>query len=284
MDQVMENVIGKMGQRGNERAVGVITEDEGSDAGDDDSADISEEAIRQIPTSTVAAQDEDEFSEEELFDEAEFDTIDESKGVQQHGDRFDLLDYGFNFKRRPQIYNDEVYYRSGHQRKSPGRVCSPRHRKSSKPSRSNIRVRKNLLNLIVESSDGSLEDATKYATEINSQNSAGIPLPEKTTELVTIPTTGPAVGGIRKAAIVRATEAKTTAAGLNELSMAASVRSRAGFYTATEKMEFVRTKGEDKENESVMKGKAKGGKAAGGKMERGKEARGKVKWANRLEW
>ncbi|GMG20397.1 unnamed protein product [Ambrosiozyma monospora] len=75
--------------------------------------------------------------------------------------------------------------------------------------KSNIRIRKNLLNLIVESSDGCLEDATRYATEINSQNCEGIPIPEKITELVTIPTTGQSPDGIKKAAIVRAMIART---------------------------------------------------------------------------
>lgn len=70
-------------------------------------------------------------------------------------------------------------------------------------------IPKSLLNMVVESSDGSLEDATKYATEINAQNSEGIPIPEKTTEIVNIPTTGPTVNGIRKSAIIRGVRAKT---------------------------------------------------------------------------
>ncbi|GME91499.1 hypothetical protein B5S28_g4587 [[Candida] boidinii] len=94
-------------------------------------------------------------------------------------------------------------------KKSPGRVCSPSSSRKKIPTKSVIRVRKNLLNLIVDSSDGNLDDATKYATEINSQNCEGIPIPEKTTELVTIPTAGPQIGGIKKAAIVKAILAKS---------------------------------------------------------------------------
>lgn len=94
-------------------------------------------------------------------------------------------------------------------KKSPGRVCSPSSSRKKIPTRSVLRVRKNLLNLIVDSSDGNLDDATKYATEINSQNCEGIPIPEKTTELVTIPTAGPQIGGIKKAAIVKAILAKS---------------------------------------------------------------------------
>jgi hypothetical protein len=71
-------------------------------------------------------------------------------------------------------------------------------------------IPKTLLNMIVESSDGSLEDATKYATEINAQNSQGIPIPEKTTEIVNIPTTGPTINGVKKSAIIRGVRAKAT--------------------------------------------------------------------------
>lgn len=177
----------------------------------------------------------------------------------------------------PQVYADDSYMRlirKKIQTKSPGRICSPSHRVRENPLKSNIRVRKNLLNLIVESSDGSLDDATKYATEINSQNSSGIPLPEKTTELVTIPTTGPSVGGVRKAAIVRAMLAKAhvesmthggnhnikhisqkrTPSGKGILKSVrfqssrlntvihSSSKKHVGFYTATEKDEFAEQK------------------------------------------
>lgn len=158
----------------------------------------------------------------------------------------------------PEIYADDSYYRLERQissKRSPGRVCTPVHRTFRKPSRPSIKVRDNLLNLIVESSDGNLDDATKYATEINSQNSSGIPLPEKTTELVTIPTTGPAIGGIKKAAIVRALLAKASLEAQkdhhsNTTPMKAPLKEsisfhghhvkHVGFYTATEKLNFVR--------------------------------------------
>lgn len=88
--------------------------------------------------------------------------------------------------------------------------CSPHHHIFAENLRSALKpIPKALLNLIVESSDGSLEDATKYATEINAQNSEGIPIPEKTTELVNIPTTAPCVNGVRKSAIVRGIRARS---------------------------------------------------------------------------
>ncbi|QPG75437.1 hypothetical protein FOA43_002791 [Brettanomyces nanus] len=194
--------------------------------------------------------------------------------------------YGFSFTQsyqsRPEIYNDDAYYRNQHQdnaKKSPGRVCSPTHRRKTRPWRSNIKVRKNLLNLIVESSDGSLDDATKYATEINSQNSSGIPLPEKTTELVTIPTTGQSIGGIRKAAIVRATIAKAGVSVSEGEMRVKKEEEHAGFYTAKEKMKFVKAKESvnvDKENAPVV---------STGNKERLLTQSGRgVKWARTLEW
>ncbi|KAG7886520.1 hypothetical protein KL938_000173 [Ogataea parapolymorpha] len=117
---------------------------------------------------------------------------------------------------------------------SPLRICTPTKQPIQRPI---IKPCHNLLNLIVESSDGSIEDATKYATEINSQNCLGIPIPEKTTELVTIPTAGPAVDGVRKAAIVRAVLARTTALRRPEKTL-----KKVGFYTESERQSFLQLK------------------------------------------
>ncbi|KAH3678502.1 hypothetical protein WICMUC_001519 [Wickerhamomyces mucosus] len=72
------------------------------------------------------------------------------------------------------------------------RICSPIKQLTKelniKPS---IKVYDTpILNFIVDSSTGLLSDATKYATEINSINGYGVPLPENETELVTIPING----------------------------------------------------------------------------------------------
>lgn len=61
--------------------------------------------------------------------------------------------------------------------------------KSIRPRRSILKHPKfNQLNLVVDSSSGLLSDSTNYATEINSQNCEGIPIPENINEIVTIPT------------------------------------------------------------------------------------------------
>lgn len=87
--------------------------------------------------------------------------------------------------------------------------CLPHHHIFVENLKSAMKpIPSSLLNLIVESSDGSLDDATKYATEINAQNSNGIPIPEKTTEVVNIPTSGPAINGVRKSAIIKGFRAK----------------------------------------------------------------------------
>lgn len=207
------------------------------------------------------------FDREKQFDDLEFEGGDENSGSDDDMD----VEYPFEASygtsmggNQPQIFEDHGYYRDSFMpTKSPGRVCSPEHRKLLNPGHSTIHCRKNLLNLIVESSDGNLDDATKYATEINSQNSSGIPLPEKTTELVTIPTTGPSSNGIRKAAIVRATMAMGG-------TYAGSIKKRVGFYTAGEKQEFVQLK--DKENEAPLT------------KQLDKPSRRRVQWANTLEW
>ncbi|ODV84236.1 hypothetical protein CANARDRAFT_29389 [[Candida] arabinofermentans NRRL YB-2248] len=158
-----------------------------------------------------------------------------------------------------QIYNNyirESYMvsHSSKQLRSPMRICSPSTTKHSEPEKPTLKSRKNLLNLIVESSDGNLDDATKYATEINAINSTGIPIPEKTTELVTIPTSGPDIGGVKKSAIVKAILARNNPlssdlhrhklAGLKTKSNRSSIRSdvvqKNGFYTKKEQREFLK--------------------------------------------
>ncbi|KAG0679003.1 hypothetical protein C6P40_000148 [Pichia californica] len=119
----------------------------------------------------------------------------------------ELLD--INQKKR--ILNFSTNIEEGSSNLGPaGNKSSPHHHISVGQLKSALKpIPKTLLNLIVESSDGSLEDATKYATEINAQNSEGIPIPEKTTELVNIPTTAPSVNGIHKSAIVRGVRARS---------------------------------------------------------------------------
>ncbi|GME75060.1 unnamed protein product [Ambrosiozyma monospora] len=179
----------------------------------------------------------DNIDENDNFIEEDEEPLVKHTSVNPHTDySFGLHDepYPSHRTKKPVIFSDNSYftdqngeetspYSKQHQlhhqphqlhhfplgKKSPRRICSPSTSKGRIPTKSNIRIRKNLLNLIVESSDGSLEDATRYATEINSQNCEGIPIPEKITELVTIPTTGQAPDGIKKAAIVRAMIART---------------------------------------------------------------------------
>lgn len=197
--------------------------------------------------------------------------------------------------------------------------CEPHHRIFVHNLKSAIKpIPKNMLNLIVEASDGSLEDATKYATEINAQNSVGVPVPEKVTELVNIPTNGPTVNGVRKSAIIRGIKARTnlkdnkreqkdnavtlskypdklseypnmlSIGNNNWKNITANINSSSsfkGFYSLKEKHQFQKrntAKVEGKENVNAVV-------TVGFKRSRGNETyslsgRKHVNWAESLEW
>ncbi|CDK29720.1 unnamed protein product [Kuraishia capsulata CBS 1993] len=174
---------------------------------------------------------------------------------------------------------------------SPKRVCKPLHSIISNIARPVLMHRKNTLNLIVDAENGDMDDATKYATEINSQNCEGIPIPERTNELVTIPASGE--GRVRKAALIRAVLVR------NQHSQGHASTSRAGFYTESEHEAYmmqhnngtadqcntrngvskVALVGDDnKENSRPMKGYLK-------KTPMKSKLRTKrVQWATSLEW
>lgn len=65
------------------------------------------------------------------------------------------------------------------------KICCPKNIEME--LRPVLKVKSNCLNYIVDASTGLLFDATKYATEMNSVNGEGIPIPQTPNELVTIP-------------------------------------------------------------------------------------------------
>ncbi|TID25435.1 hypothetical protein CANINC_002971 [Pichia inconspicua] len=187
--------------------------------------------------------------------------------------------------------------------------CEPHHRLFVSNLKPAIKpIPKNLLNLIVESSDGSLDDATKFATEINAQNSVGIPLPEKVTELVNIPTNGPTINGVRKSAIIRGIKARTNVKNKNNLStvkyphklseyrevlslgnsnrLNINANSFKGFYSLKEKHRFERrneVETENKENfennnDNIVNKRPRWNENYN--LNKGK----RVNWAESLEW
>lgn len=92
----------------------------------------------------------------------------------------------------------------------PKRIFQPSQRA---PGRSVLRpCLPGALNLVVHALHGDMNDATKYATELNANNLQGIPIPRSQDEVVTIPVhptrrtvhRAPGRSGPNKAAIVRA--------------------------------------------------------------------------------
>lgn len=69
--------------------------------------------------------------------------------------------------------------------RSPNRICAPR--RLIGPGRGCLKNRKELI-YVVELLTGLINDATQFATELNSSNCEGFPLPENVSEVVQIPT------------------------------------------------------------------------------------------------
>lgn len=95
--------------------------------------------------------------------------------------------------------------------RSPNRICAPK--KTIEAGRSCLKNQKELI-YIVELLTGLVNDATQFATELNSSNCEGFPLPENISEVVQIPTneeTGPAKKKPKMALIRGLTHTQTAA-------------------------------------------------------------------------
>ncbi|KAI0460801.1 hypothetical protein LJB42_001601 [Komagataella kurtzmanii] len=124
---------------------------------------------------------------------------------------------------------------------SPRRVCKPLSKEKifSKLVKPVLKIPKKSLNLFVDSADGRLDEATKYATEINSLNAECIPLPENTNETVTIPAAHSAPHE-KRGAIVRAALPMRLSSKL-----AQAQGQKQGFYTVHQFGDYLREKGFD---------------------------------------
>lgn len=156
--------------------------------------------------------------------------------------------------------------------KSPKRVCSPK--KSIAPLKSALRVRKNLLNLIVDAASGDQREAARYGTEINSQNCEGVPLPESTKELVTIPTNN--AKETNKAAIIKAISPMVNdEPKLRDITRA---QNEFGFYSEKDFQKYLATK------DSTANGKENEMSAKRPKIEAENASKKHIRWAESLEW
>ncbi|ODV98484.1 hypothetical protein PACTADRAFT_48235 [Pachysolen tannophilus NRRL Y-2460] len=172
--------------------------------------------------------------------------------------------------------------------KSPKRICSPK--KQIKPLKPALKECKNLLNLIVDASTGNVKDATRFGTEINSQNSEGVPLPESVKELVTIPTNNANV--THKAAIIRAINVKALSTTNSFSKLKFNEKMTIGFYNEQDFKKYIskvqnpNAISQDKENQfpTLKETKILGVKDEIQVSELKKNKSKSVKWAQNLEW
>lgn len=150
---------------------------------------------------------------------------------------------------------------------SPKKVCCPKNLlvDNLKPV---IRLKdENMLNLIVNSPSGLLNESTKYATEFNSINGEGIPLPTTVDEQISVPIRSGKRArnkNLKKMAIVQGI--------LNNISSSQTLsegekRVTLGFYSFDDYKRFIKKKDDDYFTSKV-----------------GKKMTKTVHWANQLEW
>ncbi|CAX40965.1 conserved hypothetical protein [Candida dubliniensis CD36] len=143
-------------------------------------------------------------------------------------------------------------------KRSPKRLCLPKHSVIA-PRKPALKADRASSIFLMESSSGLVNDATKYATELNSSQCDDFPLPEHENEVVQIPTNE---DDNPKMAIIRMFKTKrfdTKAEG-----------EASGFYN---EKEFQKYKGEQDNGVSVVS-----------QSVNGPTAKKTVKWATNLEW
>ncbi|EMG45805.1 hypothetical protein G210_3986 [Candida maltosa Xu316] len=146
--------------------------------------------------------------------------------------------------------------------RSPKRLCLPKHA-LLKPARPSLKVQDQSSNIfLIESSTGLINDATKYATELNGSQCEDYPLPEHENEVVQIPTND---DENPKMAIIRMFKSKRFGNTDTE-------KSKNGFYSETE---FDTYKAQQGSGVSVIS------QSVGNSPEKSKK---KVRWATNLEW
>lgn len=120
-----------------------------------------------------------------------------------------------------------------HQRSQKRGACRPNHRMLITLKPSIIYKLSKPQIYLVDSSTGSLNDATQFGTELNASNCEEIPLPEDDNEVVQIPTNEDTTN--QKMAIIRTFNNKKFTTGDTD------VKDRSGFYNKTEFNQYLNT-------------------------------------------
>ncbi|KAM9892768.1 hypothetical protein OXX79_000342 [Metschnikowia pulcherrima] len=109
---------------------------------------------------------------------------------------------------------------------SPQRVCVPKP--TASPGKPCLKAQENIRIFLVDSSTGSVADATQFGTELNASNCEGFPLPDNANEVVQIPTND--TGGssaVQKMAFIKVSAGKSRES-------AEKKHSHKGFYSRQE--------------------------------------------------
>lgn len=147
-----------------------------------------------------------------------------------------------------------------HTIRSPKRLCRPKHR-SLRPQKPSIKAFDKSNIFLIESLTGLINDATKYATELNGSHGEEYPLPEHENEVVQIPTNE---DKDPKMAIIRMYKPK-------RLAKTDDSDHKNGFYNEAE-FDIYR----DQQSSGVQVVSSSVGSSSGTKKS--------VRWADNLEW
>lgn len=161
------------------------------------------------------------------------------------------------------------------------KACSPHHRTLRSPKKSSFKPSTvKSFHLFLETNDHNLDDAVRFATEINTMSGEKVPLPESITEIISIPTMGPPDGkGFKQSAIITGIKPKVLRKKIesrerfsHHLSQMRVMRDSTnidtkrgkGFYSAYEKDDFLKMRKKGPTTNAVKSGS--------------------IKWADDLEW
>lgn len=145
--------------------------------------------------------------------------------------------------------------------RSPKRLCRPKHTQLQ-PQKSCIKTLDKSNIFLIESLTGLINDATKYATELNGPNADDYPLPEHENEVVQIPTNEEKNP---KIAIIRMYKPKRF--------VSTSSENKNGFYNETEFNIY-----KDQQSSGVQVVSRSAGSSTGNSEKK------TVRWADNIEW
>ncbi|KAH3686769.1 hypothetical protein WICPIJ_002248 [Wickerhamomyces pijperi] len=169
--------------------------------------------------------------------------------------------------------------------------CDPIPRDVKLPLRSAIKsYDEPILNLFINSSTGVLAESTRFATEINSLNGVGIPLPKTVNELISIPVNvsartarsrriKEAATGVSSAAAITKKVAYVKGFQFDHTEKRKASNGQVGFYTPDEFRKYM-WKHDNPDDEAIVEESTEANEGDSLK----KKEKKKLRWATELEW